>query len=494
MLQPVTLSMPVIARPQASAPSPEEAPVDPLDQVSRSNADHPMCRLDPEQAAQDQCKLAGQVTCAGLPPLFASAGLLFPDSHGKIKHMAFQFGNVEFDRPLPEETRSAVLGMYGQLMRNMAPDSRFTIVCADQRGVDSIHQLVEETGTDPARVTVVAAETVKGFSIWIRDSMLPVRMPDGRTLLMIQDRTYWPGPEDARVPGLIDAAHSGLDSTPHPALRIDGGNLVSNRHQVLVGSDSVEHTRARLQELAQDPERLQDIRQFYEAWTGQEVNLADESSLARMWQEVPVLVFEKAFQKDVLVIGADDPATPIKEEQPAFHIDMCVTPIGENKMLVGSPALAIEAFSKLTPQERASVNQAMARQAGLDPDSDVIGELIAANNSPQCQANYDNVARQLAAEGYEVERMPSMVGLRTTWKLPYLTYNNCMMEVYPGEDGETVRKVYLPTYGCEPLDKIAIEMYRSNGFEVVPLEMAAISKLEGAIRCSTYAVERDLGC
>ncbi len=483
--------MPMMARPQVSAASSEAPPADPLDQVSRSNADRPLCRLDPEQAAQDQCKLAGQVTCAGLPPLFASAGLLFPDSHGKIKHMAFQFGNVEFDRPLPEETRSAVLGMYGQLMRNMAPDSRFTIVCADQRGVDSINRLVEETGTDPARVTVVAAEAVQGFSIWIRDSMLPVRMPDGRTLLMIQDRTYWPGPEDARVPALIDGAHSGLDSSPHPALRIDGGNLVSNRHQVIVGSDSVEHTRARLQELAQDPERLQDIHQFYEAWTGQEVNLADESSLARMWQDVPLLVFEKAFQKDVLVVGGDDPGTPIRE-QPAFHIDMCVTPIGENKMLVGSPALAFAEFEKLSPEERASVNQAMALQAGLDPDTDVIGELIAANSGEKCQANYDNVARQLAAEGYEVERMPSLVGLRTTWRLPYLTYNNCMMEVYRGENGEMVRKVYLPTYGCDPLDRIAIEMYQRNGFEVVPLEMAAISKLEGAIRCSTYAVERDL--
>ncbi|MCE7870707.1 hypothetical protein DYH09_10045 [bacterium CPR1] len=492
MLQPVTLAMPILSRLQASAASSQDPSSDPLDQVLRSNTDRPMCRLDPERAAEEQCKLAGRVACAGLPPLFASAGLLFPDSHGKIKHMAFQFGNVEFDRPLPEETRKAVLGMYGQLMRNMAPDSRFTIVCADQRGVDSIHQLVQETGTDPARVTVVAAEAVQGFSIWIRDSMLPVRMPDGRTLLMIQDRTYWPGPEDARVPALIDQAHGSLESSPHPALRIDGGNVVSNRHQVIVGSDSVEHTRARLQELAQDPDRLEDIRHFYEAWTGQEVNTADESSLARMWQDVPVLVFEKAFQKDVLIVGGDDPGTPIRE-QPAFHIDMCVTPIGENKMLVGSPALAITELLKLSPEERASANQAMAHQAGLDPRSDLIGELISTNSGAHCQANYDRVARQLEAEGYEVERIPSMVGLRTTWSLPYLTYNNCMMEAYPGQDGEMVRKVYLPTYGCEPLDCIAIKAYQRNGFEVVPLEMAAISKLEGAIRCSTYAVERDLG-
>lgn len=478
MLQPLSYNTGVTLRPVAAAGPRDSAPADPPDQLVRSEANKPQCRLKTALVAQDQQQLAAR---AAEPALFASTGMIFPDSHGKIKHMAFQFGNVEFDRPLPEETRNAVLGMYGQLMRNMAPDSRFTIVCADQRGVDSIRQLVQDTNTDPSRVKIVSAEAQKGFSIWIRDSMLPVRMPDGKTLLMIQDRTYWPGPEDASVPALIDQANDSLESSPHPALRIDGGNILSNRHQIFVGHDSVEHTRARLQELAQDPERLKDIQQFYQAWTAKD-------DFSQMWDELPALVFEKAFQKDVIVIGADDPATPIKEEQPAFHIDMAVTPIGDNKVLVGDPRMAIEAFNALSPEDRARVNSEMAAQAGIPGNPDLIGKLIEVNGTPEAQASYDSVARQLGKEGYEVERIPSMIGLRTTWSLPYLTYNNCMQEVY----GDT-RKVYLPTYGCEPLDKIATDSYQRNGFEVVPLEMAAISKLEGAIRCSTYAVERELG-
>lgn len=479
MLQPLGSSPGMAYRPLAAAAARPDEVSDPADVVVRSAENHPQCRLKPALVADDQRALAERVT---LGALFSSTGMIFPDSHGKIKHMAWQFGNVEFDRPLPEETRSAVLGMYGQLMKNMAPDSRFTIVCADRRGVDSIHQLVEETGTEPSRVTVVDAQSVQGFSIWIRDSMLPVRMPDGRTLLMIQDRTYWPGPEDASVPPLIDAAHESLDSSPHPALRIDGGNILSNRHQIFVGHDSVVHTRARLQELARDPDRLADIQEFYHAWTG------SQEYGERMWEDLPALVFEKAFQKDVLVIGADDPTTPIVEEQPAFHIDMAVTPIGDNKVLVGDPSMAVAAFQALSPEERASVNAEMARQAGIEGNPDLIGKLIEVNDTPEAQANYDSVARQLAGEGYETERIPSMIGLRTTWSLPYLTYNNCMQEVY----GDT-RKVYLPTYGCAPLDKIATDTYARNGFEVVPLEMAAISKLEGAIRCSSYAVERELG-
>ncbi|MEW6281207.1 MAG: hypothetical protein AB1758_21530, partial [Candidatus Eremiobacterota bacterium] len=434
MLQPIH-ALPWLnpARPQAASGR-SEAPDDPVDRVappvlmlpapSRSNAVHSLLNQQEDLART-----------AALPALFGTSGLLFADSYGKISHLALQFGNVEFDRPLPEETRRALLGMYATLMKAMAPDSQFTVVCANREGVEAIGELVQQVGIDPARVTVVDARTERGMSIWIRDSMLPVRLPDGTTLLMIQDRTYWPGPEDSRVPALIDEADDRIASQPHPALRIDGGNVLSNQHQIFVGKDSVEHTRARLQELAADPQRFQEIKHFFQAWTGLEVVEGDpahdyEVGLSDMWRDLPVLVFEKAFQKDVLVLGEDDPNTPIREEQPAFHIDMAVTPIGENKVLVGDPGMAIEVFRGLGSEERARVNAEMAAQAGLDPSHDLIGKLMEVNGTPEAQANYDNVARQLGAAGYEVERIPSMIGLRTTWSLPYLTYNNCMQDVY----------------------------------------------------------------
>ncbi len=151
--------------------------------------------------------------------------------------------------------------------------------------------------------------------------------------------------------------------------------------------------------------------------------------------------------------------------------------------------LAISTLQALRPEVRRQVNQAMTRAAKLDPDQDLVGKLIEQNEGQANQANYDHLARQLAAD-HQVERIPCLMGQRYGHELPYLTYNNCMMEDYRGPDGERIRKVYLPQYGCEPLDKMARQAYQQRGFQVVPLDMAAITVLAGAIRCSSYALER----
>ena len=409
-------------------------------------------------------------------PLFGIGGLIFPDSCGKVQHMALQLGNVEFDKPLPQETHQGLLGVWQQLFREMSPETHFSVVCADSKGEESVRQLVSDSHIDPARVSILPANSEKGMSIWIRDSMLPVKAEDGHSKLLIQDRTYWPGPEDSRVAPLLDEAHPNISSQAHPALRIDGGNVLSNRRHTVVGRDSIRHTRARLQELAEDPGRRREIEDFYRKASGQEPG-------PQMWEDLPRLVFENEFQRPVLVAAREG-------EQPAFHIDMTMTPIGDYKFLIGDPGMAIQALEALTPQQREEVNRSMALQAGINSGEDLVQKLIDANSSSQNQANYDATARVIAEAGYAVERVPALMGLRTTWSVPYQTYNNCIMEKYTDNLGFQVRKVYLPQYGCEPLDRMAEEIYRCNGFEVVPLQMGAISKLEGAIRCSSYALER----
>ncbi|MCA9795904.1 MAG: hypothetical protein KC910_29050 [Candidatus Eremiobacteraeota bacterium] len=389
---------------------------------------------------------------AAIPGLFGPAGLLLPDSEGRIGHLALQFGNKEFDKPLPEVARKAVLGVYRKLLTNMHPETRFTIVAADTRGVEDLKKLVDETGiANPQRVKIVGLDSEQGFSIWIRDSMLPVWSDQG-TRVLVQDRTYFAGPDEQAVPFNLP-----VQAEAHPGLRLDGGNILSNRHQVIVGIDSVEHTAARLRELVGGD---------------------------RNWNELAVKLFEHEFGKPALVVGKDDPDTPEVETQPAFHIDMVATPIGEENFMVGDPGLASRVLAELSPEQRAEVNQKMAAAAGLDSRRDLVGELLEENANHQ--ANFDNLARELSPH-YEVERIPCLLGQRFTHSLPYLTYNNCIMEVY-----DDVKKVYLPQYDCEPLDRLARQSYERHGFEVVPLDMAAITVLEGAIRCSSYALERHL--
>jgi len=430
--------------------------------------------------------------------IFGIGGVLFPDSAGKIKHLALQFGNVEFDRPLPEKTEKALLGVYKTLFTNMSADTRFTIATANDRGEAMLRQAVNESGMEsPERVNIVNAYAQKGFSIWIRDSMIPVENADESSKLLIQDRTYWPGPEDNKIPYLIAENNEGISSQRHPTLRIDGGNVLSNSNTIIVGNDSVDHTTKLLQERAVDSEWKKDIIKFYEAKTGKEIveegaspSSPNQETVEDMWKGIAPVVFESEFQRNVFVICKDDPATPNVEEQPVFHIDMAVTPVGDKKFLVGDPGLAIDMFNRLSPEERSRTNREMAKAAGFPEDTDLISRLIEVNGGKDHQANFDNVARELGDKGYEIERLPCMIGLRTTWSLPYLTYNNCIQENYTDESGRHVQKVYLPVYGCEPLEKMATETYERLGYQVVPLQMAAVSILEGAIRCSSYPVAK----
>lgn len=466
------------ARPSARAAVPAESQPGDSVQISR---DTPLSRRSASSLKGGQQQLAFKAAEQGAP-LFGVGGLIFPDSTGKIKEMALQLGNVEFDKPLPEETHNGLLGVWNQLFTHM-PETHFTVVCADQRGIDDVNKLVQDSGTDPQRVSVVPAQADK-MSIWIRDSMLPVRAEDGHTKLLIQDRTYWPGEGDNTIaPTLAQVhgqdQHNPITSQQHPALRIDGGNILSNSKQIIVGSDSIRHTRARLQELAQDPARAKEIEEFYTRASGQPADDKD-----KMWEELPKLVFQSEFGRPVLVIARD-------HDQPAFHIDMCATPIGDSKFLVGDPSLAIKTLKALTPEERAATNREMALNAGINSGEDLIGKLMAAEDNAENQANYDAVAAELKEAGYEIERVPAMMGLRTTWSVPYLTYNNCIMERYPAADGSETKKVYLPQYGCQVLDKMAEKIYQGNDYEVIPLQMGSISKLEGAIRCSSYAIERE---
>jgi hypothetical protein len=467
----------VRAHPPAAAHSSPAPAADTLQLTASSEAVPPPApaRANLRQLAQSQLGLTAKLAQESAP-LFGIGGLLFPDSDGKIEHMAFQLGNVEFDKPLPQETQNGLLGVWGQLFTHMHPETEFTIVCADKQGEQAVAQLVDKTGIEPQRVTILPAESQQGMSIWIRDSMLPVKDTDGHSKLLIQDRTYWPGPEDNLVAPMLDLQHPQITSQAHPALRIDGGNVLSNNRHTIVGNDSMNHTRDRLRELSQDPQKKVEIERFYTENTGLPPSEA-------MWQDLPRLVFESEFGRDVLVVARD-------REQPAFHIDMTLTPVGDHKFLVGDPGLAIRLLQELPPEQRAEVNRTMALQAGITSGEDLVEKLIQANNTPEKQADYDATARELSDAGYEIERMPALMGLRTTWSVPYLTYNNCMMESYT-ENGAEVRKVYLPQYGCAPLDQAAEKIYRANGFEVVPLDMGAISKLEGAIRCSSYALERE---
>ena len=110
-------------------------------------------------------------------------------------------------------------------------------------------------------------------------------------------------------------------------------------------------------------------------------------------------------------------------------------------------------------------------------------------NEPHLQHNFDINAKKVADEGYMIDRLPYLQGPPgRSW----VTYNNCLMESYTRDDGSKVRRVFLPTYDLPILDGIAKETYEKQGFEVIPLNLAALTSWRGAIRCISNVLDRNV--
>jgi len=230
-------------------------------------------------------------------------GKLYPDSYGKIKHLSFQFGNKEFEKDMPQKSREAVLGVYKTLFTRMSEDTSFTIVVPDKESKETCKKLVSECGMkNPGRVKIIDPTVPHGFSIWIRDSMIPVKGDDGEKKIIIQDRTYWPGEDDAMVPEAIDGGYDDIQSVRNPFLRIDGGNVLSNKEYAFIGIDSKNQTTDLLKELALDKENRENIIRFYEVKSGKEViedgtpGSSNQVTMETMWNDIAPMVFENEFK------------------------------------------------------------------------------------------------------------------------------------------------------------------------------------------------------
>ena len=102
------------------------------------------------------------------------------------------------------------------------------------------------------------------------------------------------------------------------------------------------------------------------------------------------------------------------------------------------------------------------------------------------QEDFESYKRIAERKGLSVTRMPH---LEPGGGLPYISYNNCLMERFE-KDGQEVRRVFLPVYGVEKLDNYAIGTWQSKGFEVIPMELGALSAYWGALRCISNWMER----
>ena len=159
------------------------------------------------------------------------------------------------------------------------------------------------------------------------------------------------------------------------------------------------------------------------------------------------------------------------DEAPDHHAGMFMASVGGRTMLVGDPGLARELISvEMAQHDRAATNDFMGLPGGPD-------------FSAQTQHLFDAVARQCAAAGYKVVRIPVLPAHdgRT-----YLTYVNVLMD----KQGDR-RLVYLPVYrGAQRLNAAARAMWEALGYEVRPVDCTSAYRHFGCLHCLVNVLKR----
>jgi len=377
-----------------------------------------------------------------LAPPVAQASLLLSDAAGRIEQLLLQCPS--------SGTARRMAPAWDILSQELSSAAKMVVVIPAGPEGQKVQETLQREISQPDKLHFLTNSNPYPMTVWSRDSVLPMEDAQGRTTLLIPQRSYWAGgdPEgntgDLSVPWVMAESNLGVPITvrPQPWVSLDGGNVVNNSTTAFVGQDSLTNTEKLLRE--------------------------------RGSETLAITQLETVLGKTVVVLP-----------QAAFHLDLFCTPLGERKMLVGDPRLALDLLASLSVEQRAEVEIALASQAQVKPEG------LLARYTGAGQAEFDQAAAQLIDLGYEVERVPCL--LPAERGDPTLSYNNVLIEDYQESDGKQVKKVYLPEYGCQPLDDAARKTYERSGYTVVAMPLAELSCRMGSLRCSALPTRRSAG-
>lgn len=315
-----------------------------------------------------------------------------------------------------------------------------------------------------ARVLPVDIEQNRAMTIFAQDPFLVLTHPTGRPMLLESNRFDRRNDRDL---GRLVAAALGIERATS-SLAFEGGNIVSDERFVFVGSNTI-HTNAETLSCS-----LDDVIERLSRETG----------------------------RPVFVAGAFP--------QPVWHIDMILTPLGQDRALVadarsgarlaeddlrGAPE-AVDAFER---SQRRCLDDACRL---IDIDGQPIDPLAVASSTADAIASshaiadaLDGIADALDRYDYGVTRIPYLQGgpppprpglPTSSIGFPTLTYNNVLTETH-----RTGRTVYLPQYGWSAFDEAARSAWSTLGYEVRPIDQPVrIAMAGGSLRCCVKVVRR----
>lgn len=338
---------------------------------------------------------------------------VLPDHEGEIAELLLHY----------DSGMAYCLGpVYRDLFAALPDDVRLQVLCG------SLPALLDFLGTwGDAAVAggreVYLVNVGCEISPWARDRRIakchPISKMPAETVVPCADAEYetWQRNE-LTLPRLMESTGF-VSGVLMSSLHIEGGNVVANTRHVFVGFNAV-FENIHVEQL--------------------------EDELDRVLGHSPILV------------GGPN------GEAPWCHVDMYLTPVDDQTMLVASPSFAV---TLLIPE---------AECGDVDPF------LNCAEAGLAVQPALDAVADQLVSLDYAVLRLPAVVDEADEWMI---TYNNVLMEQRDGK-----RIVYMPIYHLPTLDLVAEAIYRSLGFEVQTIDVSRIYEYGGAVRCLANVTRR----
>ncbi len=198
---------------------------------------------------------------------------------------------------------------------------------------------------------------------------------------------------------------------------------------------------------------------------------------------IKAIIDSKFPHQEIVIVG-------YKGEQPAFHIDMAITPLskkdpetGKPVMVVGDPQMAIDILTDMKandPEKYEMYQEIMMDKTDIfDPLLDSLIETV--GEETEVIENFDALARGFKEQGYTVVRVPYL-GSEQLEGFPWITYNNSII------DGDNV---FVPNFEIPELDNPGNDAYRKFGYNPIPIDMTNITTLQGALNCITKVVERE---
>jgi N-dimethylarginine dimethylaminohydrolase len=346
------------------------------------------------------------------------AGVI-PDSSGTISEVLLQY-----DPDLVSE-----LGpFYRDFLGSLPSDVRVIVICPSEWAA---REFMDTWEPELRRRVAHIINVGLPISIWARDRYVS-RQPGDLTnrvegFVPVGDATY----EQEKHNDLLALELLGqsriMPSVLDSPLHVEGGNVVSNERHVFVGANM----------------------------------LGDNDDIA---QHELTNELERLAGREYVLVSDEDGHVPW------CHIDMYLTPVTDDTVLVASPRMAAMIRSRFGDDDDESAD-------GLGPGF-CVGDSL--------QQRFDDVADLMRDRGYRVLRLPALVESPGE---AMVTYNNVIMD-HRGKQ----RIVYMPVYDVPELDRTAAAIYRGLGFEVRAVDVSELYLRGGAVRCLVNVTERrDIG-